>query len=118
MATWPASIPQYPLIEGYEQSVQNSRLESQPDQGASKIRNRFTATLNNVAERYIMDKTQFLAFITFYEDTLSNGALTFVKEHPIYRVNKNYRIAPGTSYSVNKKGVLYEVALELQIMPD
>jgi hypothetical protein len=78
MATWPASLPQYPDVDGYEDQPQDSVLRSSFD-GYTKQRNRFTAVLHTVSERYVISKTQFDTFKTFYFSTLSNGALEFDK---------------------------------------
>lgn len=115
MATWPETIPQCPTLEGYSETPMDNRLVSNVDAGPRKIRRRFTAVPISVSERYIMNKTEFLAFRDWYRDETKDGSLRFIKKHPIDGLDKEYRFVDP--YTYNQNGLLYEVILELEIMP-
>lgn len=115
--TWPMSLPRCPLIEGYNESPQDSKLSSMPDQGAAKIRRRFTSTPTNVTEQYSLTREQINSFISFYENDLEGGVNRFSKYNPTLNTYKIYRFAPGSVYQFEANGVRYNLTLELQIMP-
>lgn len=117
METWPHSLPQCPLVEGYSEEVNNTRLESMPDAGAAKVRNRFTAVPINITENYYLTAQQKEDFLTFYHTTIKNGAENFLKPYYSNGQNRVYRISPSSTYSLEFNGVFWMLSLELQIMP-
>jgi len=90
VATWPASLPQSPNRESYDDTPRDSVLRSDFD-GYTKQRNRFTAVIHDVTERYTISKEQFETFKTFYFTTLKNGALEFDKPDFETGLNRLYR---------------------------
>lgn len=117
MANWPSSLPQAPTLEGYTEDSVNNRLESMPDQGAAKIRRRFTAVPEPVSERYVLNLQQVKDFKNWYNNTIEGGSLEFTKWHPIYETNETYRFRPGSTYSLMTIGTLFELFIELEVMP-
>lgn len=104
-----------PLIEGYSENPRDSRLISMPDAGLAKIRNRYKAVPYDITERYILTKDEYIQFLTWYENDIQRGATTFIKKHPILDVNREYRFTE--LYEYNQVGILYEVILNLELMP-
>jgi prophage DNA circulation protein len=114
MASWPSSLPQTPLLDGYSDVPQNSVLRSDFDT-YTKQRNRFTAVIHDVSEKYVMTNNQYTTFIEFYENTLNFGADVFTKTDPVTGLTKNYRFVEPYSSSFN--GVLWVVELTLEKLP-
>lgn len=114
MATWPATLPQTPLLNGYENTPQNSVLRSEFD-GYTKQRNRFTAVLNDVSESYFLTQTQYDTFKTFFESTLKNGAEEFTKQNPESGVDELYRFVEP--YSPSRVGLSWVVECKLEKLP-
>jgi hypothetical protein len=116
MSTWPVTLPASPLINGYNEVDEDSRLVSDVDAGQRKIRNRYTANAKFITENYILTETQYIALMTFYRTTLSNGATPFTKQHPITETSMLYRFnAPINLNSVEYP--YYSVTLSLEIIP-
>ena len=113
-ATWPASLPQSPLIEGYSDVPQDSVLRFNMD-GFTKQRNRYTAVIHDVTEFYLLTPAQFNTFLTFYKNTLSNGSKDFIKKEPVSQLDKVYRFSAPYSFEFN--GVSYRVELTMEILP-
>lgn len=99
------------MLEGFSDRPQNSVLRSEFD-GYTKQRNRFTATLSNVTERYYMTSQQFSTFKDFYFNTLGNGADEFSKNDPVEGVNRIYRFV--SPYEEQVVGLDWIVTLSLE----
>lgn len=114
MATWPMTLPQSPLIEGFSDTPQDSVLRSKMD-GYTKQRNRYTAALSDVEESYLLTPAQYADFKTFYFSTLGNGAATFTKPNPEAGTTDLYQFAAPFDATFN--GVQYKVKLTLERLP-
>jgi len=112
--TWPTSLPQSPLIEGYSNTPQDSVLRSDMD-AYTKQRNRYTATIADVSEYYLMTQTQYSVFKDFFKNTLKNGSLDFIKSNPETGLGETYRMAGVYSPSFN--GVTFKVKLKMEMLP-
>lgn len=115
MATWPASLPQTPLLQSFKDEPQNTVLRSSMT-GLTKQRNRYTAYLSNVTEKYWLTPTQFDTFKTFYHTTLGNGAAEFTKTDPVSDTTRTYRFT-GAGYTMSFNGIDFLVTLTLEKMP-
>jgi len=111
MVTWPSTLPQTPLLEGYSDVPQNSVLRSDFD-GYTKQRNRFTAVINDVEERYYFTSTQYVTFKDFYANTLSQGSIEFLKDDPETGLTQSYRFVEP--YNPQKVGLDWIVTLRLE----
>jgi len=114
MATWPASLPQSPLLDGYKNRPQDSVLRSDFD-GYTKQRNRFTAVLNTVTERYFFTDAQYSTFKQFFETTLSNGSIEFQKPDPESGTTPLYRFVEP--YDPARVGLYWIVTCNLEKLP-
>ena len=111
---WPSTLPQSPLIEGFSDTPQDSVLRSNMD-GYSKQRNRFTATIGNVEESYLLTPTQYATLKVFFHTTLGNGATDFIKNNPETGFDEVYRFS--STYSPKYDGVFYKVKLNMERLP-
>lgn len=116
MASWPTTLPQSPLVNGYSRQPVDSRLISMPDAGKGKIRNRYTAVPIDVNEVYLLTLDQYAIFVDFYNDIISYGADEFLKVDPITGLTKNHRFREEM-YTTNFKYPYMEVSLSLEVMP-
>lgn len=114
MADWPATLPQTPLLDGYENRPQNSVLRSEFD-GYTKQRNRFTAALHDVSERYFLTDAQYNTFKTFFDSTLNNGADEFTKQNPETGLDEIYRFVEP--YNPSRVGLYWIVECNLEKIP-
>jgi hypothetical protein len=84
--SWPASLPQCPILDAFEEQPQPSDVSFSPEAGPSKIRRRATAKAWICALIFKMTNAQVNTFNLFYETTLEDGALPFTWEHPVTKV--------------------------------
>lgn len=114
---WPPSLPQIPLYQGRERSVDRA-ISSQPDWGPRKIRLRFTAAPIPVSLSFVLTLAQVDTLDVFYDTTLGGGAEEFDWLHPRTGAAVSVRFKPGAipSYT-NISFELYKTILEFEIMP-
>jgi len=115
MATWPASLPD-PHIDNYQESRQDQVLRSQMDTGSPKTRRRFTASISNINLKWIMTGTQISTLETFFEYTISGGALSFDWIHPRKQstVSAKFKKPYQLSFLGNN---YYKVTATFEILP-
>ena len=116
MSSWPATLPQYPIMQGYQENPADTIIRTKMDQGPDKVRRRTTANTVNFKVSYIMTDAQVATFDTFYNATISGGADKFTMPHPRTGVSSdNFRISSIPQYaSIN--GV-YRVSFDLELLP-
>lgn len=112
---WPSTLPSSPLVAGYNRSLTDTRLRTQNQSGADKMRNRYTAAVENVTEPYVLTVEQKEALETFYKSSLKNGSLRFIKREPESGNDREYRFVSPLTFT--KAGIYYTITLNLEIMP-
>lgn len=112
--TWPTSLPQSPLLEGFSSIPQDTVVRSKMD-GYVKQRTRFTAAVIEVEESYLLSVAQYETFKDFHKNTLKNGGREFIKADPETSLNHFYRFT--SNYSAEFNGVQYKVKLPLEQIP-
>lgn len=116
MATWPNTLPQYVLQNGFQESIQDQTLESQMDSGPAKIRRRFTQPLRKITAQMLLTASQRDTFEYFWGTTLQGGSLTFTWVHPITQSSATMRFRnPAPSYSA-MGGNSYQVNFVLEVL--
>lgn len=75
--TWPASLPQNMLMDGYSHSAANNILRTNMDAGPAKQRRRFTSGPQPVTGKIFVNDTELETFKDWYVDDLLEGALRF-----------------------------------------
>lgn len=89
-ASWPSTLPQYVLVEGFEEAFGKPRIETATDAGKPKSRQRFTAEYRKFSMSVQMTEAQATIFETFYFDTLAAGTQPFDWVHPRTRASKTF----------------------------
>lgn len=77
MNSWPSTLPQRMLVNGYQTGLGDGRLRSSTDAGVAKLRRRFSAVPRPLSGSIMATAEQLETFKTFVEDTLKGGVLPF-----------------------------------------
>lgn len=114
--TWPATLPQRPLAEGYQETEPDVLLRSPMDAGPPKVRLRFTAGVQPVMTTWEMTGAEVETFRTFYRTTIKYGAIQF--EHINFRTGATVTYAiPAPPVERNVGGDVWQVQIPLEIWP-
>ena len=113
--TWPETLPQILLIEGYAESMADTSIRSSMDTGPAKVRKRTSAAIRPLKGTIILTETQLAAFKNFYITDLSGGALRFTWEDPVTEEELEMRFTAPPSWK--RDGLIYKVNLDLEILP-
>lgn len=82
MDAWPGTLPQYVLVDGYQEEEGDNLLETQPDIGPPITRARSTTAARALNMSLDLSKAQLAILRTFYRTTLINGSLPFTMSAP------------------------------------
>lgn len=80
--TWPLTLPQSPLISGFELIKRPNTIRSDVDVGRAKVRRRYTKKMEDMQCSFLMTQEQWNIFDAFFETTLNGGVNTFNFTHP------------------------------------
>lgn len=116
MPTWPATLPQRPLVAGYGESRQSQVLRSSMDAGPPKVRRRFSAAAQNFNVQWRMDSTQLDTFTTFFDTDIQGGSLRFDIPHPRSGTTVSARFQDVYSISA-LGGTNWNVSATLEVLP-
>lgn len=114
--TWPANLPQSPLVDGFEETPPYEIVRTSMDAGPAKVRRRATSGVRRFQVQFIMTTTQMTIFDDFYVSTLSHGASRYDWDDPRTEVSKEWRIVDRPRYSpVGSE--YWRVSFSLEQMP-
>jgi hypothetical protein len=116
MVAYPASLPQSPLLDGYEEEDQETALRSNMEIGPAKTRSRTTSAVTKIMWPTLLTNAQKTTLQTFYQTTVARGATSFTITEPETAVTITVRIIKAPKYkkvSHDKWGVV----LELEKLP-
>lgn len=115
---WPSSLPQSPLLDGWQESPQDNVVSNQPEVGDSIDRPRATRTGWNVSLRFLMTDQQRKDFWTFYESTLRSGVLAFRWAGPPDKIECSWKFKRGeTPVVMAQSGNLFGVSFNALRLP-
>lgn len=134
MPQWPSSLPQYLLVDGYQEIWEDDIARTQMDEGPAKVRRRFTANVRPVKGKIIVSGIQLNALKTFYLSDCAAGAIKFCWTDPIGPGGNWILGGAGTSDNALPPGEVtmrfvkqptvtqlelntYEVQLDFEVMP-
>lgn len=116
MPTWPVSLPQKPLRDGYQEVEADTNVRTPMDTGPAKVRRRFTAGPRPFTCTFEFTGAQLATFKTFVRTTLLNGSLAFDMAEPIAGTTASFRQkSPPRTVSVG--GDNYQTTWELEALP-
>ena len=117
MTTWPESLPQLPLKDGYSEDFPDTVHRSSMEVGPAKMRQRISAQVRSTVWPLYLETSEMVDTLEeLYNDTLFGGTLPFEHPHPRkggadieFRFVKPPHIEP--------RGMGYQTELHLEIMP-
>jgi hypothetical protein len=116
-ATWPPSLPQYVLEQGYNEKLPEQTIETQVDGGLAKVRRRFTTSSRLFQLSMQMTNAQAADFETFYTDTLAGGSLTFEWVHPRYQTPATFRFRKPAPQHQSIGSEYVRTTMNLELVP-
>lgn len=118
MPAWPLTLPQTPLIAGFQTSPKPNLISFGTEVGPGKVRRRTTARSKLQNIKFVMTTAQLNTFQTFFEDDLGDGALTFTLEDPVTEVVSEYRFDPQRPWNATALGAdNWEFTASIELMP-
>lgn len=118
MPTWPATLPQYPLLDGYNAGTADSLLAWQVDRGPPKVRRKTTANYTPIQCSWKLTGEQKAILQAFVRNDLAGAALPFDWPNPEDIPNTcSARFAPGRLPSYQAAGARWLVQAEIWILP-
>ena len=112
---WPATLPQRPLMAGFQETPQNVVVRSQTDTGPAKTRRRTTAGVINLEMQFRLTTAQLATFRSFYANDLQSGALAYTWKHPISGANGAFRLVEPPK--IAPVGASWLVGLRVEMLP-
>lgn len=113
---WPVSLPQDPLIDGYDERAPDVLARTEMDAGPDKVRRRFTAGVRPMRLTVALTRTQVQTLDDFHVTTLQGGALPFDWTHPRTLATVAFRFTEPPSYKPQSQ-TDWLAALALEILP-
>lgn len=121
LASWPASLPDSPLVEGYQEKAPNLLIRQEVDQGPARVRRRCASRPWPMSATFILTKAEAATLETFAYTTLQGGALPFNWTHPRTGAAIDMRIVPGGDalYTLAPagSGVYWRASVALEVLP-
>ncbi len=117
MPTWPITLPQFALREGYAEGFKSTVIRSATDSGRTKRRQRFINGPEDLNVTMPMNDAELLIFKAFYEDELGNGALSFTYPHPRLSTNVTVAFKEDPEPLTPEGASTYLLSMKLEILP-
>lgn len=113
--TWPNTLPQDFLIEGYSESPPDNLIRQPMEIGPEKVRRRQTSAIQPINALQYMTTAQLAYLQTFYITTSYYGALAMDLPHPRTGSTVEARFSKPPSYA--KRGMGWIVSYSFEILP-
>ena len=117
MATWPSTLPQDLLAQGFSLTQQEQVIRTQMDAGPDFVRRRFTAASTMISGAIYADATQYATFWDFFNNTLNGGVDAFDWLHPITDASASFRFVGVPTVTSVAAGILFQISMQLEILP-
>jgi hypothetical protein len=115
MATWPVTLPQSILADGYSETLPDTVIRTSMDVGPAKVRRRISNNSFPIVGTLVISRTQVGYLKTFYNTTLLGGSLAFDWADPTTRATVSMRFTgPPKISSVSG---WYKVDMALEVLP-
>ena len=112
---WPTSLPQKPLMAGFQEKPQNIMVRSQTDVGPVKARRRTTVAVTNFEMQFRLTSAQLATFRTFYATDIQSGVLTYSWKHPVSNVTGVFRLVEPPQ--IAPAGASWLIGLKVEMLP-
>lgn len=117
MASWPSSLPEDLLIDGYSETLPDTTIRSNMEVGPAKVRRRISYNVTPVEGRIFVSTDQAATLATFYNDTLGGGSLAFSMTHPRTNVISSFRFTSSPKITADNSSNYWFIDLNLEIIP-
>lgn len=117
MASWPSSLPEDLLIDGYSETLPDTTIRSNMEVGPAKVRRRISYNVTPVEGRIFVSTNQVASFTAFYNDDLGGGSLAFSMTHPRTDVMSNFRFTSSPKITADNSSNYWFIDLNLEIIP-
>jgi len=114
---WPATLPQEPLAQGFNERAPDTVIRSAMEAGPPKVRRRFTAGIRLIDCQVRLTPAQVETLDSFFDSTIAGGALSFDWKHPRTGAAVTYRLVEPPSYTPVARGTLWQASLRLEVLP-
>lgn len=115
MTTWPASLPQAPLAQGYSEQQGDNVVRYQVEQGPAQMRMRSTRQPRIVACTYFLTTAQKAALDEWVAGTIRYGATVFDWPNPVTGGTEQARMTAPPVYSPVAGGMRWHATLALEL---
>lgn len=115
--TWPANLPQYPLSDGFQETMPQLSLRTPMDAGPAKVRRRFSEGVTRWSVSYPFTEAQRLAFWVFWKDEIEGGSAPYNYPDPRTGDVLLVRIVGEPTFSPNARGTRWTGAMQIEILP-
>ncbi len=116
MPTWPITLPETFIRDGYKESPPNNLSRGKTDTGPAMVRKKTSANIRPVQGRLALTHAQVEILDDFYETDLASGALSFDWTHPRTGIAAEFRFLSPPDYSADNDGGFY-ADCNLEILP-
>lgn len=121
MPTWPSSLPDKPLSNGFVERAPSNVIRTPMERGAAQQRRRGTSAPRPFDVRFSLSKDQAATLDAFIRDDLADGALSFEYTHPRTGTLGRFRIVveegePPAQYE-HVGGTRWRVTMRLEQLP-
>jgi len=114
--SWPTSLPDKPLKQGFEESPPNTRVRTEMGVGPAKMRRRATAGVRVFKVNFLLTETQVQTLDDFVMSTLGGGLARFDWTHPRTGASAEFRFRELPTYQP-ALGDRYRATATLELMP-
>lgn len=115
MASWPSTLPDFVLRQGYSEKLPNVLIRSQTDTGPAKVRRRHTTGVREFNIVLSLTPDEADDFDEFFITTLKHGSLTFTWVNPRTQVSSELRFKEAPSLTPD--GANYFANFTLELLP-
>ena len=116
MVTWPVTLPQDVLLEGYGEQPPDEIIRTPMETGPAKVRRRSTAGPRPVSATIDLTRDQVETLDDFYRNTLGGGALSFDWVHARTQAAAKFRFLSQPVYRPESQ-TSWLATLNLEILP-
>jgi hypothetical protein len=92
MVSWPPTLPQHLLVQGFGQSLPEGRVRSANDVGPPKVRRRSSQNVYIITGQMVMTFDQWADLQTFVNSTTGGGTLPFLFRDPLSKIEPKLEI--------------------------
>jgi hypothetical protein len=114
--TWPATLPQSPLLESLSESPPDVVIRTSFDSGIDQVRPRFTTGVRDMPMQLLLTTAQLATFDAFYTSTIF-GSLAFDWKHPRTGLTAEFRFKERPGPYQPLTGDLWRVPFILEMLP-